>query len=72
MSEVASALEVIRSQLAVLHGLCEDLPHRDLVGLLSELTSVIWRCRLWSIGRSIGSPARRNHAIWALRLGAMW
>lgn len=42
MGDVSSAVEVIRSQIAVLHDTCEDLSHRELVGLLSEVTSIMW------------------------------
>ena len=40
MREVCSAVEVIRSQFAVLHDACDRVSHRELVGLLSELTTV--------------------------------
>lgn len=42
MGEVSSAVEAIRSQLTVLHGLCENLSHSELVELLSEVTSLAW------------------------------
>ena len=41
MGEVASAVEAIRSQITMLHDACDGLPHRELVGLLSELTTVL-------------------------------
>ncbi len=42
MGEVSSAVEVIRSQLAVLHEACDRVSHRELVGVLSELTTIAW------------------------------
>jgi hypothetical protein len=42
MGEVSSAVEAIKSQLAVLHEACDGLSHRELVRLLSELTTVVW------------------------------
>ena len=41
MGEVASAVEAIRSQITMLHDTCDGLSHRELVGLLSELTTVL-------------------------------
>ena len=42
MGQVSSAIEVIKSQLAILHDASDALTHRELVGLLSELTTVAW------------------------------
>ncbi|MDZ4269614.1 MAG: HNH endonuclease signature motif containing protein, partial [Mycobacterium sp.] len=42
MGEVSSAIEAIKSQLAALGDACDELTHRELVGLLSELTAVVW------------------------------
>ncbi len=42
MGEVSGAVEVIRSQLAVLQDAAGGLSHRELVGLLSELTALAW------------------------------
>ena len=42
MGEVSSAVEAIKSQLAALGDACDELPHRELVGLLAELTAVVW------------------------------
>ncbi|MCV7150323.1 13E12 repeat family protein [Mycolicibacterium pyrenivorans] len=42
MSEVSSAIEAIKSQLAVLGEMCDELTHRELVGLLAELTAAVW------------------------------
>jgi len=41
MGEVASAVEAIRSQFAILHDACDGLTHPELVGLLSEVTTVL-------------------------------
>ncbi|BBX70857.1 HNH endonuclease signature motif containing protein [Mycolicibacterium psychrotolerans] len=41
MGEVASAVEAIRSQIAMLHDTCDTLSHRELVELLTELTTVL-------------------------------
>ncbi|RZT15762.1 uncharacterized protein DUF222 [Mycobacterium sp. BK558] len=41
MGEVASAVEAIRSQIAMLHGACDTLSHRQLVELLAEVTAVL-------------------------------
>ncbi len=41
MGEVASAVDAIRAQIAMLHDACDGLSHRELVGLLSELTTVL-------------------------------
>ncbi len=41
MGEVASAVDAIRAQIAALHEACDGLSHRELVGLLSELTTVL-------------------------------
>ena len=42
MGEVSSAVEAIKSQLAILHDACDEASHRELVGLLSELTTLTW------------------------------
>ncbi|MCV7150453.1 HNH endonuclease signature motif containing protein [Mycolicibacterium pyrenivorans] len=42
MGEVSSAIEAIKSQLAVLGEMCDELSHRELVYLLSELTAAVW------------------------------
>lgn len=42
VGEVSSAVETIKAQLAVLHDACQDLSHPELVGLLAELTAVVW------------------------------
>ena len=41
MGEVSSAVEAMKSQLAILGGVCEELSHRELVELLAELTTVV-------------------------------
>ena len=41
MGEVASAVEAIRSQIAMLHDTCDTLTHRELVELLAEVTTVL-------------------------------
>ncbi|WP_268782310.1 DUF222 domain-containing protein, partial [Mycolicibacterium chlorophenolicum] len=41
MGEVASAVEAIRSQIAMLHDACDTLSHRELVELLAEVTTVL-------------------------------
>ena len=38
---VAEAVETISAQLAVLSKACDELSHRELIGLLSELTRVV-------------------------------
>ena len=40
MGEVSSAVEAIKSQLAVLHEACDQVSHRELVGLLAEVTTI--------------------------------
>jgi len=41
MGEVASAVDAIRSQIAILHDTCDGLAHGDLVGLLTDLMAVL-------------------------------
>ena len=41
MGEVSSAVEAMKSQLAILGGVCEELSHPELVELLAELTTVV-------------------------------
>ncbi|SPX96094.1 Conserved protein of uncharacterised function possible rep13e12 repeat protein [Mycolicibacterium chubuense] len=41
MGKVASAVEAIRSQIAMLHEVCDTLSHRELVELLAEVTTVL-------------------------------
>ena len=41
MGEAASAVEAIRAQIVMLHDVCDGLSHRELVGLLAELTEVL-------------------------------
>lgn len=69
MGEVSSALEVIRSQLEVVRGACNALSHRELVGLLSELNSVMWSVPAIEhrvLGRLLAEtePARLGDASW--------
>ena len=40
MGEVSGAVDAIKSQLAILHGACDAVSHRELVGLLAEVTTV--------------------------------
>jgi len=40
MGEVSSAVDAITSQLAILHDACDAVSHRELVGLLAEVTTV--------------------------------
>ncbi|MDZ4236257.1 MAG: DUF222 domain-containing protein, partial [Dietzia sp.] len=42
MGEVSSAIEAIKSQLAAPGEMCDELTHRELVGLLAELTATVW------------------------------
>ncbi|MDZ4269871.1 MAG: DUF222 domain-containing protein, partial [Mycobacterium sp.] len=56
MGEVSGAVEAIKSQLAILHQACEVVSHRELVGLLAEVTT---------IARSI--PALEHRAVNRLR-----
>ncbi|MEW5809908.1 MAG: HNH endonuclease signature motif containing protein [Actinomycetota bacterium] len=41
MDVVADAVGVMRAQLAILHNACDGLAHRELVALLSEMTTVV-------------------------------
>ena len=40
MGEVSGAVDAIKSQLAILHDACDAVSHRELVGLLAEVTTV--------------------------------
>ncbi|MGB3356755.1 MAG: HNH endonuclease signature motif containing protein [Mycobacterium sp.] len=40
MGEVSDAVAAIRSQLEILHQACEVVSHRELVGLLAEVTTI--------------------------------
>ena len=69
MGEVSSAVEVIRSQLEIVGGGCDALSHRELVGLLSELTSVMWSVpaiQHRALGRLLAEtePFRLGDASW--------
>ncbi len=78
MGEVSGAVEVIRSQLAVLHEACDRVSHRELVGVLSELTTVTWSVpgfehrvlnRLVAETEPTGWGSRRGRRCWSRRCG---
>lgn len=69
VGEVSSAVDAIRSGLEVLRGSCDVLSHGELIGLLGELTSVMWSVPAIehrALARLTGEtePARLGEASW--------
>ncbi|NVN52438.1 HNH endonuclease signature motif containing protein [Mycolicibacterium hippocampi] len=69
MGEVSDAVEAIRSQLEVLHRACEAVSHRELVGLLAEVTTIarsIPALEHRAVSRLVAEtePARLGEASW--------
>ncbi len=62
-------MEAIRSELEVLRGACDVISHGELIGLLGELTSVMWSVPAIehrALSRLMGEtePARLGEASW--------